>query len=196
MSPHVCLCILCRCSPGATDDDFEGPCDFHQNILTQNCDSQYNWFKTALLGVPADDWLIVVGHHPIDELDVKDFASLLIEHGFSIYLNGHTHTLNRYTLDNAGAYITSGAGSLVDTMDQSFATTSAKAAGEDVPPRPLVDGSGQLGVSYQTIHTSTVAGFVQNTFNSDFTKLTNKFIMYTGEVVYEFEVWKNGTTLN
>ena len=29
------------CSPGATDDDFEGTCNFHANIVEQSCDDQY-----------------------------------------------------------------------------------------------------------------------------------------------------------
>jgi hypothetical protein len=36
------------CSPGSTDDDYEGPCEFHANIMTQNCTVQYMWFKEVL----------------------------------------------------------------------------------------------------------------------------------------------------
>ena len=42
----------------------EGPCKFHENILAQDCQAQFTWFKKALAAVPKDDWLIVVGHHP------------------------------------------------------------------------------------------------------------------------------------
>jgi tartrate-resistant acid phosphatase type 5 len=184
------------CSQKSTDDDFEGPCQFNENIRSQNCDTQYQWFKSAIMGVPADDWLVVVGHHPIDELDVKDFATVLIQHGFGLYLNGHTHTLNRYTLNYSGAYVTSGAGSLVDTADQQHPVTAAKMRGENVPGRPLQDHSGMLGVSYQSVEYDTVAGFVTSTFSSDFSKMTIDFVKYTNEVVYSFDVLKNGTTLN
>ncbi len=56
--------------------------------MSQNCQDQYNWLSTTLANVPDDDWLIIVGHHPIDETDVMDFTSLIQKHGFSIYLNG------------------------------------------------------------------------------------------------------------
>eukprot|EP00606_Chrysophyceae_sp_TOSAG23-5_P001134 GSChrysophyteH2.ASY1.ANO1.423.1 assembled CDS len=38
-----CSTMFPTCSPGATDDDFEGPCNFHANILEQSCDDQYTW---------------------------------------------------------------------------------------------------------------------------------------------------------
>jgi tartrate-resistant acid phosphatase type 5 len=50
----------------------EGPCHFHENILSQDCSTQFTWFKSALAAVPKSDWLIVVGHHPADEIDVED----------------------------------------------------------------------------------------------------------------------------
>ena len=65
-----------------------GQCQFHQNILSQDCTTQFNWLKTTLNSVPSSDWLIIVGHHPVDEIDVEDFTSLIQQRGFSIYLNG------------------------------------------------------------------------------------------------------------
>jgi len=55
----------------------EAECKFHANILTQDCDAQFDWFQAELAAVPEDDWLIVAGHHPLDEVDVRDFASAL-----------------------------------------------------------------------------------------------------------------------
>lgn len=65
------------CSLTDDDDDFEGPCKFHDNIVEQDCAAQFTWFQSALSSVPANDWLIVVGHHPIDEVDVADFTSAM-----------------------------------------------------------------------------------------------------------------------
>ena len=65
------------CSLSDDDDDFEGPCEFYANIVAQDCTTQYEWFQAALAAVPEDDWLIVVGHAPIDEVDVEDFTSVL-----------------------------------------------------------------------------------------------------------------------
>ena len=83
----------------------------------------------ALAAVPADDWLIVVGHHPIDELDVADFTTVLQKHGFDLYVNGHAHSLTQYTIDKAGAYVTSGAGSLAATSAASRQVTFEKTLG-------------------------------------------------------------------
>ncbi len=63
-----CSTAFPTCSPLATDDDFEGPCNFHQNIIQQSCDDQYAWLLRTLPTVPADDWLVVVGHHPVSNI--------------------------------------------------------------------------------------------------------------------------------
>jgi hypothetical protein len=178
------------CSPGATDDDFEGPCQFHENILTQNCTTQFEWFKDVLLAVPEDDWLIVVGHHPIDEIDVHDFTTELQNHGFSIYLNGHAHTLTHYKIDNSGVYVTSGAGSLVDTNDQNHSQTKAKVLGQDIEAY-----FGMSNHTYQTIFNKKIAGFTYHYFDSDFTSLTTEIVSYTGETVYKFTSKKDGSYL-
>ena len=130
------------CSLSGGDDDFEGKCNFHQNIMKQSCDTQYAWFKRALNNVPANDWLIVAGHHPADEINVRDFTSLMQNRGFSIYFNGHAHTLTQYTIDGSGAYVTSGAGSLVNTPDQSGELMKRKLAGDkNIFMKELQDGS-------------------------------------------------------
>lgn len=189
------------CSLGSTLDDFEGPCYFHQNILSQDCTAQYNWAAAALDAVPADDWLVIAGHHPSDEINVLDFTALFQKRGFALYLNGHTHTLTLYTIDGANAYVTSGAGSLVNTVDQSFATTAAKLVGDDVTVQKIKEKeTKEAGVSpqpaashsYKTVWNSATAGFTQHTFNSAFTLLTTEFISYTGAVLYTFTVNKQG----
>jgi len=103
-----CSTTYPSCAIGNGDDDFEGTCLFHQNIVSQNCQTQYSWLQSTLATIPADDWLVVVGHHPIDEVDVADMTTLIQKRGFSLYLNGHTHYLSQYKLDGSGAYITTG----------------------------------------------------------------------------------------
>jgi 3',5'-cyclic AMP phosphodiesterase CpdA len=56
------------CSLTSSDDDFEGECQFHANVLAQDCQAQLAWFEAALEAVPEEDWLVVAGHHPIDEV--------------------------------------------------------------------------------------------------------------------------------
>lgn len=117
------------CSPGSSDDDFEGECMFHENILTQNCTEQFVWFKETLEQVPREDWLVVMGHHPADEIDVEDFYGALEAHGRDLYINGHVHALQQYTLNGDARYITTGAGSMTETGDQESALMKAKKAG-------------------------------------------------------------------
>jgi predicted MPP superfamily phosphohydrolase len=167
----------CSLSSSA-NDDFEGICQFHQNILDQNCTDQFNWFQSVLSQVPEDDWLIVVGHHPIDEVNVEDFTSALQKHGFSLYLNGHQHTLNQYTVDSGGAYVTSGAGSLVNVPKSST--------------RLLNGDKNELGHSYSVKWSKTVAGFTQHIWNADYTLLTTNYVDYTGAIIHSFIVNRNG----
>ena len=87
------------CSPGSSDDDFEGKCQFHPNIMSQNCTEQYLWFQETLASVDESDWLVVMGHHPVDELDVEPFYDALKAHGNDLYINGHVHALQQYEMD-------------------------------------------------------------------------------------------------
>lgn len=98
-----CSTTYPTCSQKDTDDDFEGTCMFHENILSQDCTAQYTWLQKKIVSIPISDWLVVIGHHPIDEVDVKDMTTLIQNRGFSIYLNGHTHCLSQYKIDGAGA---------------------------------------------------------------------------------------------
>ncbi|CAE7586742.1 DIP13 [Symbiodinium sp. KB8] len=152
----------------------EGPCKFHENILSQNCTTQFEWFKAELAKVPASDWLIVVGHHPADEMDVEDFVAPMVQHGFDLYLNGHTHLLNHYTINGGGAYVTSGAGAMVRTKDQ------------DDEESHLVTGKGSKKV--QLVWEEKVAGFTLHTFSSDFKDLKTDYISYTGDILHSFNV--------
>lgn len=206
-----CSTTYPTCSLDSTNDDFEGPCHFHDNILTQNCSAQFEWLKSTLSSIPTTDWLIVVGHHPIDEVDVEDFTSVLQARGFSLYLNGHAHTMTQYLIDNSGAYITTGAGAMVNTVDQSHPITSIKVQGGDVSLEDwkqfrqsklaAINGKSAtapnyLGHSYTTLFNSKTAGFTTHTFSEDFTTLTTNFVSYTGTILRSFTVNKAGVIVN
>ena len=167
------------CSLTSTDDDFEGKCQFNENILAQDCSLQNEWLKETIAEIPENDWLIIVGHHPIDEVDVEDMTSVIQNHGFSLYINGHTHTLTQYTVDNKGAYITSGAGSLVDTTEQYLKRNTNAEIGSSTH-------------TYKAIFNAKVAGFTQHIFNDDFSQLQSNFISYTGEIIHSFAINRLG----
>jgi hypothetical protein len=161
--------------------------------------------QATIWAVPKDDWLVVVGHHPIDEVNVKDFTSVLQQRGFSIYLNGHTHLMNQYQIDGAGAYVTTGAGAMVDTVDQKHPITAAKRDGLEVTPSMRkahrnnvnsTDTAEYNDHTYKQVWSKTVAGFTLHTFNADFSELTTDFITNTGEVVNSFVVDKAGTVIS
>jgi len=202
------------CSISAGDDDFEGSCNFHANVLTQDCGKQFNWLQSKLNAVPASDWLLLVGHHPAHEIDVLDFTSAFQKRGFSLYLNGHVHTLSQYTVDNRGAYITTGAGSLAKTIDQTFKLTAMKAQGLDIDEMDIEDEvpiedkevredwvryskryTAGKKHTYQTIWNQANAGFTLHTFNSDFTTLRTDFISTANTILHSFTVSRNGTVL-
>ena len=165
----------------------EGPCKFHQNILSQDCSTQFSWFKQALAAVPTGDWLIVVGHHPIDEVDVEDFTSALQARGFDLYLNGHVHTLTQYTLNGKGAYVTSGAGAMIYTQDQHGSVAATKLAGGNLSMHV------STGHTYETVWNQKVAGFTLHTFSADYQSLKTDYVTYTGAIVNSFTVTKGST---
>ena len=129
--------------------------------------------------VPKDDWLIVVAHHPADEIDVEDFLTPLLARGFDLYLNGHVHTLNQYTIDGGGSYVTSGAGAMVATQDQTTPAAEAKLRGGAWRAGAAADGH-----TYETVWNQKVAGFTLHTFSDDYQSLETQYIDYTGAVVH------------
>jgi len=203
------------CSLSGGHDDFEGTCHFNANILSQDCGAQLSWFKTQLNAVPKDDWLILVGHHPLDEFDVEDFVSAAEAHGFDLYLNGHAHTLTHYMVDGSPKYVTSGAGALVMTYDQLGGSpakdrTMRKATGGDL------DGNGNISVAeqqgldemaavpwgknernvghtYKQVYNNKVSGFTKHTFSADFHTLTTDLIGVDGESMYSFTTTKGAS---
>ncbi|GAB5357482.1 hypothetical protein AAMO2058_000378700 [Amorphochlora amoebiformis] len=172
-------------------DQFEGPCLFHQNILTQDCSSQKDWLLKTMAAIPTDDWKIVVGHHPLDECDVEDFVKVIQSSGVDLYLNGHAHTLTHYTIDHKGAYITTGAGSLVNTDDQKGGTPARDLTLNKVLGKAGFQTSHKH--SYETVWNQVISGFTAHSFNKDFTKLTTNFIDYTGNEIYSFTVSKGAS---
>ena len=94
----------------------EGECMFHQNIIQQDCKTQLDWFNATLSSINAgnnNEWVFVLGHHKADEIDVEDFQDLLTSDQVHLYLNGHNHNLEHYSIDGQAKYMTTGAGGMV-----------------------------------------------------------------------------------
>eukprot|EP00418_Pyrodinium_bahamense_P066433 CAMPEP_0179079286 /NCGR_PEP_ID=MMETSP0796-20121207/35564_1 /TAXON_ID=73915 /ORGANISM="Pyrodinium bahamense, Strain pbaha01" /LENGTH=423 /DNA_ID=CAMNT_0020776617 /DNA_START=14 /DNA_END=1286 /DNA_ORIENTATION=+ len=153
-----------------------GKCGFHDHILGQNCSAQLHWLKSVLAAVGKDDWLIAVGHHPADQIDVEDFTSVLLAAGVRLYLNGHTHALVHYKLDGNQEvdFVTSGAGCMVHTHDQDLDDWE-------------VNGHSRTEVAYKR-----VSGFTVHAFSEDFSELTTRFIDSAGNAIHTFSTSKAG----
>ncbi len=96
LDTNPCVSAYRNSDPSGWDpcgSQFPSPpdCQFHANIVAQDCGAQQTWLVATLAAVPAGDWLVVVGHHPVDEVDVFDLAGLLQAHKVDLYLYGHTH---------------------------------------------------------------------------------------------------------
>lgn len=166
-------------------------CKFHANIMKESCPDQYSWLQETVKSIPSGDWVIGVGHHPAYEIDVNDLTGLLIDAKMDLYLNGHSHMLTQYTLNGAGAYVTTGAGSMVkigsdaETMD-----ATAAAAEEAARTEALKTASDQY--QYTEVFNEKVAGFTYHQFNDDLTELTTNFVDYTGKIIHSFTINKSG----
>ena len=174
--------------------EYPGPadCQFHKNILQQNCTEQAAWLKETMGKIPKDDWKIAVGHHPADEIDVEDLTSLLQDGKIDLYLNGHTHEMARYSVDNNGAFLTTGGGCMVKVSAgghqeppynhaEKLAAANRKTMEVEVPTT-LVDAE-SLGMKepkhvgnndhqYKSIWHVRSAGFTTHTFSEDMQSLT------------------------
>jgi len=153
---------------------------FHPNILAQDCNAQYSWLQNTLNQVNKSDWLFVVGHHPADEIDVADMTSLMQNANFDLYLCGHSHTLELFTVDKLPTpYVISGAGCMV-------AVTPA----EPLSKHEMGLGNGAFNHSYQEVWYQKVAGFTAHTFSDDFLQLKTDYIDYNGNIVHSFTISK------
>lgn len=92
------------------------PCRFHENILSQDCETQLAWAKQTLAGIPNNhsEWVFIVGHHKAEEINVADFQTTFLDDPrVHLYLNGHTHNLEHYSINGQAKYMTTGAGGMV-----------------------------------------------------------------------------------
>jgi len=176
----------CSGTYGECKDTADNECHFHEHIVAQDCESQYNWLKTTLDAIDQNDWIIAVGHHEADQINVQDFTALLIARKINLYLNGHTHALKHYQIDGNKNidWVTSGAGCMVHTYDQDTCDTQ--------------DCTGLTDERYTTTHKveevfyKKVSGFTVHTFSEDFSSLTTKILDTTGTSIHSFVTSKTG----
>jgi len=90
------------------------PCKFHENIISQSCSTQSNWLKKELdnLANNTSQWVVMIGHHPVYEIDDITLAGLIDSYA-DLYISGHIHLLATYTYNKHSKYVINGAGSMV-----------------------------------------------------------------------------------
>lgn len=166
----------CSGTYGECKDTPDKECHFHDHIVAQDCEGQYNWLESTLEAIDKNDWIIAVGHHEADQINVKDFTGLLLARKINLYLNGHTHALKHYQIDGNKNidWVTSGAGCMVHTHDQD----QAKMLGGDH--------------SVDEIFYQKVSGFTVHTFSADFSSLTTKILDSNGNAIHSFVTTKSG----
>lgn len=147
-----------------------GECFFHQNILAQDCKPQLQWFKDTVSKISKDEWIIVFGHHRAEEINVEDFQSILDSPNIHLYLNGHVHSLQYYSINNNPKYITTGAGCMVVP---------------DADPYLKVPN---INKNVRDIWGKPITGYTTHTICGN--KLTTEFRDGNNNVVYSFDVVK------
>jgi tartrate-resistant acid phosphatase type 5 len=144
------------------------PCQFHNNILKQSCSNQFNWFQNLINSINknTNDYIIVLGHHPINEIDVKPFINIINTDIIDLYINGHVHIMGSYNVNGFNKYFTNGAASMVSE----FST---------------IDNNNYTWYSKTT-------GYMRHYFFNDY--ILNQFISSNGIIIKEYKLYKNINT--
>ena len=161
------------CSPVA------GECMFHENIINQSCKIQLDWFNTTLSNIPPTEWVFVIGHHKADEIDAEDFQSLLGSNRVNLYLNGHNHNLEHYSIDREAKYITTGAGGMVIIGSDGHSNVKLHDESTEFKHRKH---------DFKSVWSKVITGFSSHTFINKGTKVITKFWDVSQNVLYNFTI--------
>jgi hypothetical protein len=154
-------------------------CMFHENILAQDCKAQLDWFNATLSDIPPNEWVFVLGHHKADEIDAENFQSVLNSSRVHLYLNGHNHNLEHYSIDGESKYITTGAAGMVIIGNNG--KTNVK----------LHDESTQFKYKkhqLKSVWSKIVTGFTTHTFIDSGTKVRTDFWDTNQHILHSFIV--------
>lgn len=128
--------------------------NFPGNLKAEPCQSAE--LEKLFAQTEASDWKIVIAHHPPSETNFN-LPALLAKHEVDLYLNGHLHQLEAYTLSGTKTkFLTIGSGCL----------TAPKTPEET--KKYLSEGAAK-GITYQ--YRADVNGFGGFFFENNFTTL-------------------------
>ena len=172
------------------------PCRFHENILSQDCETQLEWAKQTLAeitsnsssGSGAPEWVFVVGHHKAEEINVADFQTTFLDDPrIHLYLNGHTHNLEHYSINGQAKYMTTGAGGMVIIGGE------ANTSNDDT----IHNHAHTHTHAVKSLWSKIITGFSSHTFMNDGNELKTEFwgtktqgILEKTTPLYEFTVMK------
>ncbi len=157
----------------------QGECLFHENIIAQDCTSQLEWFNNTLSNIPPDEWVFVIGHHKADEIDTEDFQTLLDSNRVHLYLNGHNHNLEHYSINDQAKYMTTGAGGMV--IIGANGHTNVKLHGESSEFK-------HRNNYFKSIWSKIITGFSSHTFFDYGTKVKTDFWDVNQNILYSFTI--------
>lgn len=103
-------------------DKYRDESDKYPDACKQDINAQLQWLDKTLAAA-KEDWVVVVGHHPIyadtekDEIERKDMQNrvdkILRKYHVDMYINGHIHNFQHIRMKGCDIdYITNSAGSL------------------------------------------------------------------------------------
>ena len=174
----------------------QGECMFHQNIIEQDCKAQLDWFNATLSSINArnsnnTEWVFVLGHHKADEIDVEDFQDLLSSNQVHLYLNGHNHNLEHYSIDGQAKYMTTGAGGMViigwKNGGVKLHKTSPTFKKWHKHTHGHAHGHGQTH-EVKSMWSKIITGFTSHTFMEKGTKVKTEYWDTNQNMLYDFIV--------
>jgi hypothetical protein len=162
------------CSPIAE------PCRFHENIISQDCDVQLSWAKGVFANIPDGEWVFVIGHHKAEEINVADFQTTIFDNPrVHLYLNGHNHNLEHYSVNGQAKYMTTGAGGMVIIGGDENAGLDHESLKRRNTTKPVV----------KSLWSKVVTGFTSHIFNDAGRMLTTYFWdIKQNKSIYSFDV--------
>ena len=161
-----------------------GECMFHENVISQDCKTQLEWFNTTVSNISPNEWIFVLGHHKADEIDAEDFQSILGSNRVHLYLNGHNHNLEQYSIDGESKYMTTGAAGMV--IIGSGGITNVKLHDESTEFKHRKH-------QFKSVWSKITTGFSSHTFTEHGTKVRTDFWDVNQNILHTFTVNINGT---
>jgi hypothetical protein len=156
-----------------------GECMFHENVIAQDCKTQLDWFNKTVSDISPNEWIFVLGHHKADEIDAEDFHSILGSNRVHLYLNGHNHNLEQYSIDGESKYMTTGAAGMV--MIGSGGITNVKLHDESTEFRHKKH-------DVKSVWSKITTGFSSHTFTERGTKVRTDFWDVNQNILHTFIV--------